>query len=192
MSTAKIELTAKGKRTRTALLATARQIIAEMGLQALTVMHVCDLAGVGRTSFYNYFRDGEELVAAVAGETAKAMKQRFDTLHEDVPRGLQRLEECLSMILTTAAEDRETMLLLTSLAESEPSLSQLVRSEIHAELQGAGKAGSLQATDKEVGNLAQFLTIGVLALSREVALGRIGKAQIPSHIRALMAACCRE
>ena len=111
MSVAEIELTPKGKRTRAALVAAGRQIIAKKKPQALTGMDVCDLAGIGRTSFYNYFQDAEELSAAIAGEAGMAIKKQFDLLYRDLPRGLQRLEKCLSMILATAVKEECGLLL---------------------------------------------------------------------------------
>ena len=116
MTIAPADLTPKARRTRSALLSAARAEIGRSGVPGVTVMAVCARAEVGRTSFYNYFEDVEALVSAVAIEVAEEIKERFDRLHQDMPRGRARLEACLGMILETAVSDSETTRLLVSLS----------------------------------------------------------------------------
>ena len=84
------DLTPKARRTRLALLEAARVELGNRGVAGVTVMAVCERAGIGRTSFYNYFEDTGALVSTVAEEAAKDVKERFDALHSGVPRGRKR------------------------------------------------------------------------------------------------------
>ena len=162
------DLTPKARRTLSLLISAAETVIGQEGVRAVTVMSVCEEAGVGRTSFYNYFEDVEALTNAVATNAAKQIKSQFDHLHVGVPRGSARLEACLSMIVQLAIEDSDRMLLLTSLADTVPEVSGLLEAEITAEL--AAKAGPQISEAKTMG---RFLTVALLALARQFAEGAI-------------------
>ncbi len=183
------DLTPKAKRTLSALLDAARAVIGRKGAAGVTVMEVCEMAGVGRTSFYNYFDDVGALIETVAIEAAEAVKTRFDALHEGRPRGLDRLERCLTMILSIAADDRETALLLTSLAQNTGAIRDLLNREIMEELGGAMQDGSISLTADRHKALSQFLTISTLAITREIALKNMSSRQIAPQIAILLNAC---
>lgn len=68
------ELTPKAKHIHAALFCAARQMLGQKGKQGVTVMNVCEHAGVGRTSFYNYFQDVDDLITSIAEETGRAVK----------------------------------------------------------------------------------------------------------------------
>lgn len=183
------DLTPKARRTRASLIKAARVVIGRGGVTGVTVMEVCDIAKVGRTSFYNYFEGADQLIASVIQETAQSLKDQFDALHEGQPRGLDRLESCLDMILRLAVDDRETAMLVTSLAQNAHTKPELLHQEIEQELMGANRTGALSLTVKKRESLTQFLTITTMALCRELALGNLGKDQIASQIAIMISAC---
>jgi AcrR family transcriptional regulator len=53
------------ERTRSALIAGGRRIMAEKGVERATVLEIVREAGVSQPSFYNHFRSKEELAEAV-------------------------------------------------------------------------------------------------------------------------------
>ena len=181
-------LTPKARRTRAALVNAARNILGTKGVSGLTVMAVCDAADVGRTSFYNYFPDVDSLVESVGTTTAEGIKTDFDDLHAEMPRGLDRLRRCLTMVLRIAADDPETALLLTSLAMDSPTISDLLRHEIKQELMGAVKSGSLNLNRTRAEHLAHHLTLTTLATCREIARGTLSGTQIDEHVGFMMRA----
>lgn len=178
------DLTPKARRTRSALLDAARAELGHQGVAGLTVMAVCERAGVGRTSFYNYFEDTDALVTIVARETATGIKTRFDRLHVEMPRGRERLKTCLSMILNAAADEPEAILVLASLSSSQPEIIELLHTEISAEL----AAFTIGPEDDNLA-LAQYLGQTLLALARQVALGNIPGQEIDRHVEFMMRAC---
>jgi AcrR family transcriptional regulator len=180
-------LTAKARQTRQNILWAARDILGRKGMDAINVMEVCAEAGVGRTSFYNYFDDIDALVDAVAVDAASAIKAQFDALHLGEPRGLPRLEKCLRMLLTAGSEDPGTMLLLTTLAAHEGPIRDLLRYEIVQEL-GRPEQQEYDATSVK----AEFLTSVVLALSRDIASGRATSGSIPGYVSMMMASTVTE
>ena len=160
------DLTPKARRTRASLLDAGRRLYGLHGVAGVNVMSVCAEAGVGRTSFYNYFDDVEGLVGTLALDAAKDMKAKFDHLHSDQPRGRKRLRACLKMILTLAVEEPATALLVTSLAQSSPKVGDLLSTEIHAEL-----SAESDLSIEDVQGLTEFLSIATFALTRELAEG---------------------
>jgi AcrR family transcriptional regulator len=178
------DLTPKARRTRSALLVAARAELGHRGVAGLNVMAVCERAGVGRTSFYNYFEDTDALVSTVAHETAIEIKERFASLHSDVPRGFARLEACLSMILETAVDDPEAILLVASLASSVPEIMELLQIEISAEL-----AAFAPVPEEDQPVLGNHLAQTVLALAHQMALGNLAKNSIDRHVEFMMRAC---
>lgn len=178
------DLTPKARRTRSALLAAARAELGHRGVAGLNVMAVCEQAGIGRTSFYNYFEDTDALVSTVAHETAIEIKERFASLHTEIPRGFARLEACLSMILETAVVDPEAILLVASLASSVPEIMELLQIEISAEL-----AAFAPVPEEDQPVLGNHLAQTVLALAHQMALGNLSKNSIDKHVEFMMRAC---
>jgi AcrR family transcriptional regulator len=59
-------LTAKGRQTRAALEQAARKLFAERGFHGTTLADITSAAGKSPASFYRYFADKEDLLAALA------------------------------------------------------------------------------------------------------------------------------
>lgn len=181
MHSALADLTPKARRTRASLLAAARRLVGLHGRAGINVMAVCAEAGVGRTSFYKYFEDVEGLLEAVVLEVARDIKANFDHLHSKQPRGRTRLRACLKMVLSVAAEEPETALLITSLAQTMPEIEGLIRSEISAELSAVSDPGI-----EDVVGLSGFLSITILALARQISEGKLAKDSVDQHLAILL------
>lgn len=173
-------LTPKAQHTRAALILAARQLAGEKGVDFVTVKAVCALAGVGRTSFYNYFDDVPELLQTIKDEVAGRIKSHFDGLHEDLGRGLARLEKCIAMIFNLACDDRELGLLITQPARAEEPSAQLLRFEITEELKAVREISSA-----EVEELSYLLTLTTMETARAFATGHLKKSQTARHARYL-------
>ncbi len=76
-------LRSDAKASRKTLLAAARELFAERGPDALTIVEVAKRAGLNRSTAYQHFRSREDLTQAVAEEFASEIRE---TLHE--PRGM--------------------------------------------------------------------------------------------------------
>jgi AcrR family transcriptional regulator len=74
------------QRTRTLLIESALTVYAAHGPQGGVIDRVIETAGVSRGTFYNYFRDGEALLAALALEVSDQVLGIVDPVvrtHED-------------------------------------------------------------------------------------------------------------
>lgn len=87
-----------GLETRDRILASARSLIAERGLEGTTIKAICDQAGVLPGSFYNLFPSKEQAILTVVREAIDAVDpdpahQGIDTLDELVDAYVRFLEE---------------------------------------------------------------------------------------------------
>jgi AcrR family transcriptional regulator len=70
-------LRSDAKASRETLLAAARDLFAERGPEALTIVEVAKRAGLNRSTAYQHFRSRDELTHAVAGVFAKEIRELF-------------------------------------------------------------------------------------------------------------------
>jgi AcrR family transcriptional regulator len=63
--------------SRSALLKAARELVAERGTEALTVVAVAERAGLNRSTAYQHFRRREELLDAVASQFSDEVRRLF-------------------------------------------------------------------------------------------------------------------
>ena len=75
--TAPRPLRADARASRAALLQAARELLAELGPEGLTVVAVAQRAGLNRSTAYQHFRSREDLLAAVLGAIAEELRALF-------------------------------------------------------------------------------------------------------------------
>ena len=68
--------------SRASLLAAAKELVAEDGLDALTVVAVAQRAGLNRSTAYQHFRQREDLVDAVGAQFARDLRAMFSEPRE--------------------------------------------------------------------------------------------------------------
>ena len=70
-------LRSDARASRATLLGAARELVAEEGLEALTVVAVAQRAGLNRSTAYQHFRSREDLVQAVGRVFARDLRAMF-------------------------------------------------------------------------------------------------------------------
>lgn len=91
--------------TRRALLDAARQLIGQAGSVDVSLADVAYAAGVGRTTFYDYFSDREDVVAAlVEEELPQVVEDLIASVDSELPIG-ERLGELASRMVEFVAAD---------------------------------------------------------------------------------------
>lgn len=68
--------------TRLRILAKARRLFTKRDLFGVQMKDVAEAVGISRTSLYRYFRDKEDLAAAILGELAGEMTEAWETSPE--------------------------------------------------------------------------------------------------------------
>lgn len=181
-------LTVKGELTRQALLDAASLIAGRDGVPAVNVMNVCKQAGVGRTSFYNYFDDVHQLISEIARQVSADVQMQFETFHGEMPRGIERLHACLKFVLEFGYQQGDQAKLVTSLSMANPKPGDLVRQRIVLELEGAVSAGEIPMPSAGIISSANFLTTILLVLMREFASGERNATDIATYCHYMIAA----
>ncbi len=70
-------LRSDARASRASLLSAAKELVAENGLDALTVVGVAQRAGLNRSTAYQHFRQREDLVEAVGAQFARELRAMF-------------------------------------------------------------------------------------------------------------------
>lgn len=109
--------------TRTDLIRNARRLTAEHGLNGFTIEELCELVGVSRRTFFNYFASKEE--AVVAPPPADLAERALLAFAFSPPAGRFLLEELANLIVGLFEEigiDRAEASEMAAALEREPRL----------------------------------------------------------------------
>ena len=88
-----------GRETRDRIVSAIRELLADIGLDGLTIKAICDRAGVKSGSFYNLFPSKEQAILTVVGEAIAAVDPHPDAPEQDSlqelidAHGASRLDE---------------------------------------------------------------------------------------------------
>jgi AcrR family transcriptional regulator len=100
-------------RTRQALIAAARQILAETGETSASIQEIADRADVGFGSFYNHFETKNDLFDAAVADALEEYGQLLDRVTKDID--------------DPAAVFATSVRLTLKLATSHPEIAQILR-----------------------------------------------------------------
>jgi AcrR family transcriptional regulator len=125
-------LTARGARTRTALVDAARRVFERDGFLTARVTDIADAAGVAHGSFYTYFPDKKAILAAVLAELQEEMlhPQLSRAALEDDPAGT--IHDANRAYLESYRRNAGLMSLLEDMAAIDGDFLQLRRERTEA------------------------------------------------------------
>lgn len=156
----------KRSRTRQVLLDAALEVLAESG-EGFSLGQVARRAGVSHGTFYNYFRDRDELMDALVPYSVEAFADRAD-LEVDTPDQAVRFATISARALRVAAESPNTMRVALRIdAIQRALLIEGPLSHLHANLVDGHKAGRF-TTEPDDGTLDVILGALLLAGRRAV------------------------
>lgn len=163
-----------GKRERTklenrsAILAAARRVFADLGYEATTVRDVIRETELAAGTFYNYFRDKESVLRALLDEKMAEMQARAKEARRDAQTVEDIVRRTLGVSFAMLLEDRAVFDLLRRNAGAiraildDPSFV-ANRDELRRDLERALKRSGVKGVD------AEYLTAAISGLSFEVA-----------------------
>lgn len=93
------------KRNRAALIAAARAVMAEKGVDAATMLEIADHADVGAGTVYNYFKSKEELAVAVLETLMHELGVRIESVTDTFDDSAQVYAFGIRKVLDTATTD---------------------------------------------------------------------------------------
>jgi len=125
-------LTARGARTRDALVQAARKVFERDGFLSARVTDIADAAGVAHGSFYTYFKDKKEILAAVLAELQEEMlhPRLSRTALDDDPASA--IEEANRLYLEAYRGNAGLMALLDDMAAIDEDFLRLRRERTEA------------------------------------------------------------
>jgi len=83
--------------TRTALFDAALDLFARQGYVETTLGALADHAGIGRTTFYDYFTDKDDLLASLVENSLPAV---FEAMIEQIPRSLTSADQLATLVVS--------------------------------------------------------------------------------------------
>lgn len=92
-------------RTRGKLVQAAGELMAEGGVEAVTISSITERADLGAGTFYNYFSSRDEVIDAVVASAVETLGQRLDALTLGMPDAAEIYSFSLRHLLGTAVTD---------------------------------------------------------------------------------------
>ena len=83
--------------TRRALFSAAHDLFGRLGYSGTTLGDIADHAGIGRTTFYDYYVDKDDLLASLVEES---LPQVFETMIRDIPGHLPRRQQLAALAVS--------------------------------------------------------------------------------------------
>lgn len=147
----------KGYEKRRALVSAAFNHLVQSSIQSLTVVHVCDVVGLKRNSFYNYFSGIDELLDALSSELFSQIseKMRSPKPSQAIPDG--ELGERVAILFDIAHSDPGTSIVLHRLYTYHGPTRSAVQRIITTEVLAGIRAGQISIALETAPVLARML-----------------------------------
>src|SRR5262245_2560742 len=113
-------------RTRTELIAAARSLIAEKGVEGLRVGEITERADVALGSFYNQFTSKDEMGEAIVAETVGGIAEALIPLIEEMDDPAEAVSVSNRRFIRLSYEDPELARLLVNLDRAEARFETMV------------------------------------------------------------------
>jgi AcrR family transcriptional regulator len=158
----------KAQRTRAQLIEAATEIFAEQGFQNTAVAQIAERAGVSLGTFYQYFRNRDEVLAAMVNHQLDWMRARTGPGWH-VGDGIEGLERVLRIYIQAYTRAIDLSRVWESVSQTEPDMIDLRREagrritrDFAAELVRAGKAGQMREMSKREAQLTARALAGMV------------------------------
>jgi AcrR family transcriptional regulator len=92
----------KRERTRSELVAAAERLVAERGIDALSIDDITEAADVAKGTFYTHFADKDELAAAIARLIRLELEEKITATNEGITDAATRMANGLSSLFAFA------------------------------------------------------------------------------------------
>jgi AcrR family transcriptional regulator len=174
-------------RNRAAILAAAREVFGRLGYEAASVRDIVRATDLGVGTFYEYFRDKDDVFGAVAEAAVDGLRARLRAERRDRSRDFEeRIERAYLAFFEFVVDERELFLVLErhvrELPASRADRERLAVDELREDL-----APDLAATERE--EAADFVASAMIGAGLAVARRMLERA--PVDLRAAAARAAR-
>ena len=161
-------------RTRDALLAAARRLMAQASRIGFTVDELTAAAGVAKGSFYNHFPDKEALAEAVYRQVREREEAEIRSINHDVADPVTRIARGMAMYARMAVATPEDADILRLTRIDDHFLQANINAGLRNDLRAALADGRIVAPSIEA---AALLVLGQTATLIACLLGRPGSLE---------------
>ncbi|MEZ4217563.1 MAG: TetR/AcrR family transcriptional regulator [Myxococcota bacterium] len=165
----------KSARTRARLMDAAADAFARRGLEAASVAEIAQAAEVANGTFYNYFRDKDEIADAVAFAIARDFAERIDAAMRDVDDPVLRVSAGTRRFVELATREPTWGRAIVRALASMPSVRHEVTSLARRDLERGARAGAFRVA---VDDLLLDLFAGMVATAVVVCLDGPGGPEV--------------
>jgi AcrR family transcriptional regulator len=170
------------------------RIVAERGLDQVSVREVASAAGVSIGTVQHYFPTKDEMLAAAFAEVVRQVRTRLDSVEhgEDVRRNLSTVLRELLPLDARRSEEARIMLAFATRAATSPTLAEIQRSvlgEIQEALSEAIARAANDGVDPAEAKLTAHLAIAAvdgLALHAVSAPGWMSRSHLAAALELLL------
>ncbi|HUR77649.1 MAG TPA: helix-turn-helix domain-containing protein [Acidimicrobiales bacterium] len=144
----------KARRTRSQLIDAATKVFAEQGYQNTAVAQIAERAGVSLGTFYQYFRNRDEVLGAMVSDSLRQMETTTGPGWQ-VRDGVVGLERICGIYVATYTQAIDIARVWENVSQTEPDMitirrdaARLITGQFAAELLRASKAGEIREMTK--------------------------------------------
>lgn len=152
----------KGYHTRMSLLSAAFELIAEHGLQTLTVASICERVGLQRSSFYNHFEHLQALLDTLVLQVLDDIGRRSVEASQKQAVTTSMLEFRVRFLFELSLEEPSFGKVLYELYTFHPPAVAHVKSRIVLDIGMAQQRDHLVLSDREADALAHIFVASII------------------------------
>ncbi len=156
----------KRVRTRGTLIDSAIDVFSEKGIEEASINEITALAGMANGTFYNHFKDKDDLAVASSGAIALEIARQLDLRMSDLDEGISRVVVASWAFLTIALSNRAWAQVLVEQYQRHAEVDESTFSYMRADIERAAK-------QRELGVVVDTLLLEQLASLMMVALRRL-------------------
>ncbi|MEV8631343.1 TetR family transcriptional regulator [Streptosporangium sp. NPDC051023] len=165
----------KQQRARDEIVTAAYELFAERGYADVTVADIAERAEVGRTTFFRYFGDKQEVVFADEQEWLDDIGRRQRRLHPDgppsLPEALRLLRETTLAICAQVTQDAERYVQRERLIADNPELGDRAARKRRRLAETLGEILREQNASAQTATLAPHVALACYNAGHEIAAG---------------------
>ncbi len=161
----------KRERTRSALIDSAIQVIADKGFETASIKEITEAAGLANGTFYNHFSDREALAreasAVVAFEIAKEIAEEVKDVEDGLDKVIISTDKVVDRAINAPAWGRVMIGAWNHLEDFQQDVAQIMRSDLKlAKRQGSTSLSINQLLE------SQIICLTILSISQQIRHGR--------------------
>ncbi|MBV1933119.1 MAG: TetR/AcrR family transcriptional regulator [Parvibaculaceae bacterium] len=127
--------TGKRERTRSILLNSALDLVAQQGMETVKISEITKHAGLANGTFYNYFTDRDEIIWEVSFGIAKEISRQIDEEMSGVEDAVERVLTATMAFIEIAVDQPEWGAVVISASQHTAEMRQDVTKFLRADLQ---------------------------------------------------------